>query len=288
MVEHLRVVVIGGGAVGCSALYHLARLGWTDAVLLERDELTAGSTWHAAGNCPNFSTLWGILKLQRYSRGCTKGWRGRSGTRSTITAPAACAWRTRPTGWTSFVTWPHRRVYSSWTLSCLAVADQCTSPVPRAGRHSPGALGSQRRGHRSCAADPGARQGRPRSRCEHLPARRRYRHPAARSGAWRIETSAGANTRVSNHQRGRISRRRGGGDGAANTCRSYRCPTSTSSPMTSPHCGTRRHACPWCATLMRQLLPAPGAARLAARALRAQPRAALAGGIPRSSRTSSG
>ena len=62
-----RVVVIGGGAVGCSALYHLTRLGWTDVVLLERDELTAGSTWHAAGNCPNFSSSWSILKLQRYS-----------------------------------------------------------------------------------------------------------------------------------------------------------------------------------------------------------------------------
>ncbi|HUJ54200.1 MAG TPA: FAD-dependent oxidoreductase, partial [Steroidobacteraceae bacterium] len=62
-----RVVVIGGGVVGCSALYHLTRLGWTDVMLLERDELTAGSTWHAAGNCPNFSTSWPILKLQRYS-----------------------------------------------------------------------------------------------------------------------------------------------------------------------------------------------------------------------------
>src|ERR1700747_306595 len=67
MKTHARVVVIGGGAVGCSALYHLARLGWTDAMLLERDELTAGSTWHAAGNCPNFSTSWNILKLQRHS-----------------------------------------------------------------------------------------------------------------------------------------------------------------------------------------------------------------------------
>ena len=67
MKSQARVVVIGGGVVGCSALYHLARLGWTDAVLLERDELTAGSTWHAAGNCPNFSTSWSILRLQRYS-----------------------------------------------------------------------------------------------------------------------------------------------------------------------------------------------------------------------------
>jgi dimethylglycine dehydrogenase len=65
--SHARVIVIGGGVVGCSALYHLARLGWTDVVLLERDELTAGSTWHAAGNCPNFSTSWNILKLQRHS-----------------------------------------------------------------------------------------------------------------------------------------------------------------------------------------------------------------------------
>src|SRR5260370_856673 len=67
MKSHARVVVIGGGAVGCSALSHLTRLGWTDAVLLERAELTAGSTWHAAGNCPNFSTSWNILKLQRHS-----------------------------------------------------------------------------------------------------------------------------------------------------------------------------------------------------------------------------
>ena len=67
MKTHAQVVVIGGGSVGCSALYHLTQLGITDAVLLERDELTAGSTWHAAGNCPNFSTSWNLIKLQRHS-----------------------------------------------------------------------------------------------------------------------------------------------------------------------------------------------------------------------------
>lgn len=67
MQTQAKVVVIGGGAVGASALYHLTRCGWRDVVLLERDELTAGSTWHAAGNCPNFSTRWSLLKLQRYS-----------------------------------------------------------------------------------------------------------------------------------------------------------------------------------------------------------------------------
>ncbi len=62
-----RVVIIGGGAVGASSLYHLAKAGWSDCVLLEKNELTAGSTWHAAGNVPTFSTSWSIMNLQRYS-----------------------------------------------------------------------------------------------------------------------------------------------------------------------------------------------------------------------------
>ncbi len=62
-----RVVIIGGGAVGTSVLYHLALAGWTDCVLLEKNELTAGSTWHAAGNVPTFSTSWAIMNMQRYS-----------------------------------------------------------------------------------------------------------------------------------------------------------------------------------------------------------------------------
>ncbi|HJP21519.1 MAG TPA: FAD-dependent oxidoreductase [Alphaproteobacteria bacterium] len=66
MKSHARVVVIGGGIAGCSTLYHLVKLDWSDVVLLERDELTAGSTWHAAGNCPSFSTNWNIIRLQRY------------------------------------------------------------------------------------------------------------------------------------------------------------------------------------------------------------------------------
>ena len=62
-----RVVIIGGGVVGTSALYHLAKAGWTDSLLLERNELTAGSTWHAAGNVPTFSSSWSIMNMQRYS-----------------------------------------------------------------------------------------------------------------------------------------------------------------------------------------------------------------------------
>lgn len=68
-----RVVIIGGGAVGASALYHLAKAGWTDCVLLEKNELTAGSTWHAAGNVPTFSSSWSIMNMQRYSAQLYRG-----------------------------------------------------------------------------------------------------------------------------------------------------------------------------------------------------------------------
>ncbi len=68
-----RVVIIGGGAVGVSSLYHLAKAGWTDCVLLEKNELTAGSTWHAAGNVPTFSTSWSLMNMQRYSTELYRG-----------------------------------------------------------------------------------------------------------------------------------------------------------------------------------------------------------------------
>ena len=70
---HARVVIIGGGAVGASCLYHLAKAGWTDALLLEKNELTSGSTWHAAGNIPTFSMSWSLMNLQRYSVELYKG-----------------------------------------------------------------------------------------------------------------------------------------------------------------------------------------------------------------------
>ncbi|MEO1456012.1 MAG: FAD-dependent oxidoreductase [Pseudomonadota bacterium] len=71
--ETARVVIIGGGAVGVSALFHLAKAGWTDCVLLEKNELTAGSTWHAAGNVPTFSASWSIMNMQRYSTELYRG-----------------------------------------------------------------------------------------------------------------------------------------------------------------------------------------------------------------------
>ena len=69
MKSSVRAVVIGGGVVGVSTLYHLAKLGWTDAVLLERKELTSGSTWHAAGLLPLFNLSYSVGKLHQYSVG---------------------------------------------------------------------------------------------------------------------------------------------------------------------------------------------------------------------------
>lgn len=62
-----RVVVIGGGIAGCSTLYHLTREGWTDVVLVERDELTSGSTWHAAAQVAQFGANQTMVGLKRHS-----------------------------------------------------------------------------------------------------------------------------------------------------------------------------------------------------------------------------
>ena len=69
MKSSARVVVIGGGVVGVSTLYHLAKLGWSDVVLVERKELTSGSTWHAAGLLPLFNLSYAVGQLHKYSVG---------------------------------------------------------------------------------------------------------------------------------------------------------------------------------------------------------------------------
>jgi dimethylglycine dehydrogenase len=67
MKSHARVVVIGGGVVGVSTLYHLAKKGWSDVVLVERKELTSGSTWHAAGLLPLFNLSYSVGQIHKYS-----------------------------------------------------------------------------------------------------------------------------------------------------------------------------------------------------------------------------
>src|ERR1700749_2713036 len=72
MKSHARVVVVGGGVVGASVLYHLTKAGWKDVLLVERAELTSGSTWHAAGGMHTVNGDPNVAKLQQYTIGLYK------------------------------------------------------------------------------------------------------------------------------------------------------------------------------------------------------------------------
>jgi len=90
-----RVVIIGGGVMGVSLLYHLAKEGWKDLVLIEKGELTSGSTWHAAGQCPHFIGSLNMAKIHNYGTelyaaleaetGQATGWHGCGGLRLALT-----------------------------------------------------------------------------------------------------------------------------------------------------------------------------------------------------------
>ena len=95
MKSHARVVIIGGGMMGVGLLYHLAEAGWDDCVLIEKAELSSGSTWHAAGQCPSFIADYNLAKIHHYSNtlypkleeltGQSAGWHGCGGIRFAIT-----------------------------------------------------------------------------------------------------------------------------------------------------------------------------------------------------------
>src|SRR5258707_3079040 len=74
-----RVVIIGGGIVGCSTAYHLARLGWSDVVLLERRQLTCGTTWHAAGLVGQLRATFNMTRLAQYSAELFRGLEAETG-----------------------------------------------------------------------------------------------------------------------------------------------------------------------------------------------------------------
>ena len=99
MKSHYRVVVIGGGIVGTSVLYHLARKGWTDIALIERTELTAGSTWHAAGGFHALNDDPNIAVLQAYTIDLYKEIEKESGQNIGMHAPGAYSLATTPERW---------------------------------------------------------------------------------------------------------------------------------------------------------------------------------------------
>ena len=65
--SHAKLVVVGGGILGVSLLYHLTKEGWKDIVLIEKGELTSGSTWHAAGQCPHMVGSFNLAKIHQHS-----------------------------------------------------------------------------------------------------------------------------------------------------------------------------------------------------------------------------
>ena len=65
--ESAKVIVIGGGVIGCSIAYHLTKFGWKDVVLLERDQLTSGTTWHAAGLVSQLGPTAAVTKIRKYT-----------------------------------------------------------------------------------------------------------------------------------------------------------------------------------------------------------------------------
>ncbi|MEM1078893.1 MAG: FAD-dependent oxidoreductase [Pseudomonadota bacterium] len=79
MRKEAQAVVIGGGVIGCSILYHLAKLGWSDVILLERDELTSGSTWHAAANIHGLHDSTNISRIQHYTMSLYKALEAETG-----------------------------------------------------------------------------------------------------------------------------------------------------------------------------------------------------------------
>src|SRR6202020_2286837 len=74
-----RVVVVGGGVIGCSVAYHLTKMGWSDIVLLERKQLTSGTTWHAAGLVGQLRESINMTQLARYTAGLYRGLEAETG-----------------------------------------------------------------------------------------------------------------------------------------------------------------------------------------------------------------
>ena len=120
MKDQARVVVIGGGIVGCSVLYNLAKLGWSDVVLVEKIELTAGSTWHATGLLPLFNMGYSVGQLHKYSIDLYQQLEEETGQAVSFTAPATSASPPIRSGWTS-------------TLRCCSAGRGGLQPPPHPG-----------------------------------------------------------------------------------------------------------------------------------------------------------
>ena len=228
MKDRARAVVIGGGVGGAAVLYWLARLGWDDVVLVERADLTSGSTFHSAGLVGQLRGSLSLTKMMMPRSISTARWRRRSAWRPAGTRSARCGWRRRRSGWRS----SQRQAGWAQTFGLpieLISAEDAQRLFPP--MSTEGVLGAalppDRRLHRPQPADVRARRGRPapRGRAPYQHARDRNRRRARPRRPASRPTRARSPPRSSS-TRAACSRRRSA-RWRASPCRSCRWRTST-------------------------------------------------------------
>jgi choline dehydrogenase-like flavoprotein len=113
-----RVVIIGGGVIGCSVAYHLAHLGWTDVVLLEQGTLSCGTTWHAAGLVGQLRASEASTRLVQYSTASSMpGSRPRPGSAPAIASAGESPSPGPPNGWCSYSARSRAPRHTAWSAS---------------------------------------------------------------------------------------------------------------------------------------------------------------------------
>lgn len=103
--SNAQAVIIGGGVGGCSIAYHLTHMGWKDVVILERHELTSGSTWHSAGLVGQMRSDANLTRMMHYSTDLYRRLRRRRGRTLLGARSEACAWPPRPNDWRTLSDW---------------------------------------------------------------------------------------------------------------------------------------------------------------------------------------
>jgi len=101
MQDTAQVVIVGGGIIGCSTAYHLTRMGLKDVVILEKGELTSGSTWHAAGLVGQLRAERNITRMLQYSVSLYEKLEAETGLTRDGKKAAACIWPVPKNGWLS-------------------------------------------------------------------------------------------------------------------------------------------------------------------------------------------